>query len=150
MYFNRTCNSSRLPIVWFKWMQLVSALLGIAKAQGTEAKKTALDQVCERLVQLEKALGKCSKCKDFFNRDEIEYVDIALESLLGLVNVAEKMNDVKLLDENKMSGLEAWAKKFCEKDAAKDEKSDNDKLLEYATKVFLSARANPMPLITIN
>lgn len=132
MYFNRTCNSSCLTIVWFKWMQLVSTLLGIVKAQGTKAKKAALDQVHQGLVQLEKALGKCSKGKDFFNGDEIEYVDIALGSLLGLVNVVEKMNDVKLLDEDKMSGLAAWAKK-----------PDNDKLLEYATKVFLPAKANP-------
>lgn len=113
-------------------MQLVSTLLGIAKAQGTEAKKTALNQVHQGLVQPEKPLGKCSKGKDFFNGDEIEYIDIALGSLLGLVNVAEKMNDVKLLDEDKMSGLAAWAKK-----------PDNNNILEYATKVFLSAKANP-------
>ena len=41
--------------------------------------------------------------------------------------------DVKLLDENKMSGLATWAKKFCEDGAVKDVMPDNDKILEYAT-----------------
>ncbi|KAL6350455.1 hypothetical protein AAG906_019102 [Vitis piasezkii] len=79
------------------------------KIQGAEAKKVALDQVHEGLMVLEEEFGKCSKCKDFFGGDWIRY----------------------LLDEDKMPGLAAWAKKFCDDGAVKDV-LHNDKILEYA------------------
>ena len=95
MYFNRACNSSCLTIVWFKWMLLFSMMFGVWKIQGVKAKKAALDQVREGLMVLEEEFGKCSKCMDFFGRDWIGYVDIALGSLLGWLNVMEKMNGCK-------------------------------------------------------
>ena len=50
--------------------------------------------------------------------------------------------DVKLLDENKMSGLATWAKKFCEDGAVKDVMPDNDKILEYAARFKKSAESS--------
>ncbi|KAL6350520.1 hypothetical protein AAG906_019167 [Vitis piasezkii] len=119
---------------WFPWLN------GVANAQGAEAKKAALDQVREGLVVLEEAFGKCSKGKDFFSGDRIGYVDIALGCFLGWVYVAEKRNDVKLLVEDKMPGLAAWANKFCEDGAVKDVMPDKDELLEFAN-MILEARA---------
>ena len=49
----------------------------------------------------------------------------------------EDGTDVKLLDKDKMSGLVAWAKKFCE-----DVMPDNDKILEYAARFKKSAESS--------
>ena len=115
---------------WFTWLK------GVASAEGAEAKKAALDQVREGLVVVEEAFGKCSKGKDFFSGDRIGYLDIVLGCFLGWLYVAEKRNDVKLLDEEKMPGLAAWAIKFCLDGAVKDVMPDKDELLDYANMVF--------------
>ena len=93
-------------------LQWFPSLSGIAKAQGEEAKKAALDQVVEGLVLLEDAFVKCSKGKAFFGGDTIGYLDIALGCYLGWIRVTEKMNNRKLLDEAKTPNLVTWADKF--------------------------------------
>lgn len=124
-----------------KWFPSLS---GLAKAQGEEAKKAAMDQVLEGFLLLEEAFGKCSKGKDFFGGDRIGYLDIALGCFLGWLRVSEKMNGVELLDAAKTPGLVGWADKFCGDDAVKDVMPETDKLAEFA-KILFQAKANAPP-----
>ncbi|PSS13553.1 Glutathione S-transferase [Actinidia chinensis var. chinensis] len=123
-----------------KWFPSLS---GIAKAQGEEAKKAALDQVVEGLVLLEDAFVKCSKGKAFFGGDTIGYLDIALGCYLGWIRVTEKMNNRKLLDEAKTPNLVTWADKFCSDGSVKDVMPETDKLAEFAKVLMAKFRAPP-------
>ena len=124
-------------------MQWFPSLSGIAKAQGEEAKKAALDQVVEGLVLLEDAFVKCSKGKAFFGGDTIGYLDIALGCYLGWIRVTEKMNNRKLLDEAKTPNLVTWAEKFCSDCSVKDVMPETDKLAEFAKVLMAKFRAPP-------
>lgn len=116
---------------------------GIGIAQGEEAKKAAVNQAIEVLLQLEEAFGKCSKGKPFFGGDQIGYVDIALGCFLAWLRVTEKMNGVKLLDQAKTPGLVKWAERFCEDPAVKGVMPETDKLAEFAKILFAKMRGDP-------
>ncbi|KAJ0982800.1 hypothetical protein J5N97_011055 [Dioscorea zingiberensis] len=111
-----------------KWF---SSLVGVIKVQGREAKEESVKQVHAGLQLLEEVYCKCSKGKSFFNGDRIGYLDIVLGSCMGFLRVAEKMENVKLLDENKTPKLVAWDELFCLDDAVKKVMPQIDKLLEY-------------------
>ncbi|CAL5396207.1 unnamed protein product [Camellia sinensis] len=123
-----------------KWFPSLS---GIAKAQGEEAKKAAIDQVIEGLVLLEDAFVKCSKGKSFFGGDHIGYLDIAFGCFLGWLRAIEKMNNMKFLDEAKMPNLVKWAEKFCSDFAVKDVMPETDKLAEFAKVLMAKFRGPP-------
>lgn len=112
-----------------KWFPSVR---GIALPQGEEAEAELMVQVFEGLALLEDAFDKCGQGKAFFGGDKVGYVDIALGSFLGLLRVAEKMNNVKLLDEAKTPKLVGWAERFCSHDAVKEVMPETDKLVEFA------------------
>lgn len=123
-----------------KWFPSLS---GIAKAQGEEAKKAAIDQVIEGLVLLEDAFVKCSKGKSFFGGDHMGYLDIAFGCFLGWLRAIEKMNNMKFLDEAKMPNLVKWAEKFCSDVAVKDVMPETDKLAEFAKVLMAKYRGPP-------
>lgn len=116
---------------------------GIAIADGEEAKKAAVDQAIEVLVQIEEAFGNCSKGKPFFSGDQIGYLDIAFGCLLAWLRVSEKMNGIKLLDQAKTPGLVKWAERFSEDPAVKGVLPETDKLVEFAKILFAKMRGTP-------
>eukprot|EP00262_Sarcandra_glabra_P013833 TRINITY_DN390_c0_g1_i1.p1 TRINITY_DN390_c0_g1~~TRINITY_DN390_c0_g1_i1.p1 ORF type:complete len:224 (-),score=27.22 TRINITY_DN390_c0_g1_i1:32-703(-) len=116
-----------------KWFP---AMRGIATAQGEEAKAAAIEQVESGLKLLEEALEKCGKGKPFFGGESIGYVDIAFGSYLAWLKVTEIMNNVKLLDSEKIPLLTAWSERFCSDAYVKDVMPETGKLLEFAKVIF--------------
>jgi glutathione S-transferase len=86
-------------------MQFFPAIGAILGAQGDDARKALLEQVCEGLALLEEAFGKCSKGKAFFGGDRIGFLDIAFGCFLGWLRATERMNGLNLLDEAKTAAL---------------------------------------------
>jgi len=123
-----------------KWFPSMS---GIARADGDEARKSAIELVGEGLVLLEDAFAKCSKGKSFFGGDKIGYLDIALGCFLGWLRVTEKMNHVSLLDEAKTPGLCKWAHNFCYDAAVKDVMPETEKLAEIAKIILAKSKGAP-------
>ncbi|KAF3431386.1 hypothetical protein FNV43_RR26117 [Rhamnella rubrinervis] len=124
-----------------KW---VSSMKGISTAQGEEAKKAVVDQVVQGFVLLEEAFVKCSKGKSFFGGDQIGYVDIAFGCFLGWIRVAEKFNDIKLLDQAKTPQLVKWAERFCQHPAVNGVMPESEELAEFAKILTVKMRgANP-------
>ncbi|XP_021747754.1 glutathione S-transferase U17-like [Chenopodium quinoa] len=120
---------------WFPNLQ------GVAKAQTDEARAAALEQTSEGLSLLEDAFVKCSKGKPFFSGDNIGYLDIALGCYLGWLRVSEKMNNVKLLTEDKTPNLLAWSERFSAADAVKDYMPETNKLMEFAKIIMARFKA---------
>lgn len=116
---------------------------GVARAQGEEAKKTAINQVVEGLSLLEDAFGKISKGKPFFGGDALGFLDIALGCFLGWLRVTEKTHGLQLLDEAKVPGLAKWAERFCAHDAVKGVMPETEKLAEFAKLIMAKFRAPP-------
>ncbi|KAK9116706.1 hypothetical protein Sjap_015653 [Stephania japonica] len=79
--------------------------VGIAKAQGPEAKAESLEQAKAGLELIEKAFKERSKGGEFFNGDQIGYLDIAFGCYVGWIRVTESMHGFKLFDEEKTPGL---------------------------------------------
>ncbi|KAF8040067.1 hypothetical protein BT93_B2325 [Corymbia citriodora subsp. variegata] len=123
-----------------KWFPSMS---GIARAQGEEAKKAAIDQVAEGLSLLEDAFGKISKGKPFFGGDAIGFLDIALGCFIGWLRVTERTQGVKLLDEAKVPGLAKWAGRFCADGAVKGVMPETEKLAEFAKLIMGKFKAPP-------
>ncbi|KAM7484310.1 hypothetical protein LguiA_000319 [Lonicera macranthoides] len=119
------------------------SMSGIAKAEGEEARKAAIELFGEGLVLLEDAFVKCSKGKSFFGGDKIGYLDIALGSFLAWLRVTEKMNHVSLLDETKTPSLSKWADDFCSDAAVKDVMPETDKLAEVAKMLLAKFKSPP-------
>lgn len=75
---------------------------------------------------------KCSQGKPFFGGDQIGYLDIAFGCFLGWMKVSEGSLGIKILDEEKVSGLAKWAESFCSDEAVKDVMPETEKLAEFA------------------
>lgn len=130
--------------VKLKWVvQFFPSMSGIAKAEGDEARKAAIELVDESLVLLEDAFVKCSKGQSFFGGHKIGYLDIAFGSFLAWLRVTEKMNHVSLLDETKTPGLSKWADDFCSDAAVKDVMPETDKLADVAKMLFAKFKSPP-------
>ncbi|KAK9140644.1 hypothetical protein Scep_010325 [Stephania cephalantha] len=106
------------------------SLVGIAKAEGPEAKAEALEQAKAGLELIEKAFKDCSKGGEFFNGDQIGYLDIAFGCYVGWIRVTESMHGFKLFDEEKTPRLVAWSERFCAHEAVKDVMPETEKLIE--------------------
>ncbi|KAK1267381.1 Glutathione S-transferase U17 [Acorus gramineus] len=119
-----------------KWFP---ALVEMAKAKTDEAKKEATEKVLEGLKLFEEAFEKCSKGKQFFNGENIGYLDVAIGCYLGLIKMADLMTGLNLLND-KTPLLAAWAERFCASKAVKDVMPDPERLLEFV-KVMLAAQA---------
>ncbi|GFS40388.1 glutathione S-transferase TAU 15 [Actinidia rufa] len=117
-----------------KWSPL---LRDVRTARGDE-KLALINQLVGGLVLLEEVFVKSCKGKGFFGGDSIGYLDIALGCFLGWLKAAEKLADVKLLDETKMPRLAGWAERFCSDDAVKDVMPGAEELSEFAKKFLLS------------
>ncbi|KAG4205322.1 hypothetical protein ERO13_A04G097000v2 [Gossypium hirsutum] len=100
-----------------------------------EDKKAALAEVVEGTVVLEGAFGELSKGKAFFGGDNIGFVDIALGSLLGWIEVIGKQCETKLVSEAKTPRLVQWAECFSANEAVKDVLPDVDKLADFGLKL---------------
>ncbi|MBA0842514.1 hypothetical protein Goarm_002334 [Gossypium armourianum] len=100
-----------------------------------EDKKAALAEVVEGTVVLEGAFGELSKGKAFFGGDNIGFVDIALGSLLGWIEVIGKQCETKLVSEAKTPRLVQWADCFSAHEAVKDVLPDVDKLADFGLKL---------------
>lgn len=123
-----------MVVQWFPTMNV------LARTEGEETKK-AIVQVKEGLVVLEDAFTKCSKGKIFFGGERIGYIDIALGCFLGWMRVAEKTNNVQLLDEANTPGLFKWAHSFCSHAAVKEVMPETDKLFEFSKVLKAKSRA---------
>ncbi|KAJ0982797.1 hypothetical protein J5N97_011052 [Dioscorea zingiberensis] len=102
-----------------------------------EAKEELVKQVHDGLEVLEEAFIKCSKGKRWFNGESIGYLDVAFGCHLGWLKAAEKLEKMKLLDEEKNPNLFAWAEGFCSDDAVKKAMPENEKLVEYGKKLVI-------------
>ncbi|KAI3885587.1 hypothetical protein MKX03_009285 [Papaver bracteatum] len=112
------------------------SLMGIAKSKDAEEKKAAIEQAIAVFGILEEAYQKTSKGKDFFGGEKIGYIDIALGCYVGWIRVTEKMNGIKLFDEEKVPGLTKWVDKFCADEIVKSVMPETDALMEFAKKIF--------------
>lgn len=122
------------------WGQVFPAMKEVGGAEG-EAKEAAVGRLVEAMAVMEEAYGKRKGNGLYFGGEEIGFVDIAFGSLLGWFRVSEKLNGVKLLDENKTPGLVKWAQQFSAHPAVKDVMPDTDKLAEFA--IFLAKMRAP-------
>uniref|UniRef100_A0A7N0TR73 GST C-terminal domain-containing protein n=1 Tax=Kalanchoe fedtschenkoi TaxID=63787 RepID=A0A7N0TR73_KALFE len=114
---------------WFLWLRVAVE----AKALDDEkTRKEALAQVYNGPIVLEGALEECSKGKPLFGGDQVGYIDIVLGSFLGWIRVAEKINEIKLLGNEKTRGLAGWAEKFVADEAAKEMIPNREKMMKYA------------------
>ncbi|KAJ0982799.1 hypothetical protein J5N97_011054 [Dioscorea zingiberensis] len=113
------------------------SLIGILKVKAKEAKEELMKQVQDGLELLEEAFIKCSKGKRWFNGESIGYLDIALGGHMGWLKATEKLEKVKLLDEEKTPNLFAWAEGFCSDDAVKKVMPENEKFVEYGKKLVI-------------
>ncbi|KAK9107830.1 hypothetical protein Syun_023841 [Stephania yunnanensis] len=75
----------------------------IATSWGRDVE--AIEQIKTAIEMLEKAFKDCSKGNDFFNGDQIGYLDIALGCHLGWLRALETMHGFKAMDEEKTPGL---------------------------------------------
>ncbi|KAF8378369.1 hypothetical protein HHK36_029708 [Tetracentron sinense] len=113
-----------------KWFP---CLIGIVRGQlEGEAKETVIQQMSAGLVLLEEAFEKCSEGKGYFGGEKIGYLDIALGSFLGWINVTENMIGMKVIDEAKTPCLVGWAERFCADSAVKEVMPEIEKLEEVA------------------
>ncbi|KAF8378370.1 hypothetical protein HHK36_029709 [Tetracentron sinense] len=96
-----------------------------------EAKETAIQQMSAGLVLLEEAFEKCSEGNGYFGGEKIGYLDIALGSFLGWINVTENMIGMKVIDEAKTPCLVGWAERFCADSAVKEVMPEIEKLEEF-------------------
>ncbi|CAH9098118.1 unnamed protein product [Cuscuta europaea] len=96
----------------------ISRSISLAGVKGVE--KEVICNLVEALAPLEDIFKGCSKGKKFFGGDRIEYLDIALGSLIGWFKVTDEFNDVKLFDETKFPNLSSWVDNFVVNDAVKD------------------------------
>ncbi|KAK3027865.1 hypothetical protein RJ639_041499 [Escallonia herrerae] len=117
------------------------ALIGTVSIERGE-KKTGIQEAQKALSLLEDAFVKCSKGKAFFGGDCIGYLDMALGCFLGWLRVSEKFNSLKLLDEANTPNLFRWAERFCTDGALKDVMPQNEKLFEFAEKVYIPMRSS--------
>ena len=106
-------------------------MIGVIRKQNKEAEEESIKQVHEGLQLLEEVRSKCNKGKAFFNGDSIGYLDIVLGSYMLLLKFAEKIKNVKFLDENKTPRLVTWHECFCLNDAVKNVIPQFDKFFEY-------------------
>ncbi|KAH7661886.1 Glutathione transferase protein [Dioscorea alata] len=113
-----------------KWF---SSLIGVIREQNKEAREESMKQVQTGLQLLEEVFSKCTNGngKPFFNGESIGYLDIVFGSFMLLLKVAEKIKNVKFLDENKTPKLVTWHQCFCLNDAVKNVMPQFDKFFEY-------------------
>ncbi|KAK6160058.1 hypothetical protein DH2020_003439 [Rehmannia glutinosa] len=111
-----------------KWFPLLKEL---GKESGDETKAAIMRKIFEGAGLLEEAFVKCSKGKEFFDGDNVGYVDIVLGCFLGWIKVTESMAGLKLFDETRTPGLAGWAERFVSHNAAKDIVPEPHKLIEF-------------------
>lgn len=99
----------------------------IANKSTEEAKVQGVEQTVSCLKLLEDYLED----KPFFGGDEIGYVDIALGSRLAWFKVVEEVENVKLLDEERLPNLVKWAERFWLNDIVNGVMPEHNKLVEY-------------------
>lgn len=88
-------------------------------------------QGVEQTVSCLKLLEDYLEDKPFFGGDEIGYVDIALGSRLAWFKVVEEVENVKLLDEERLPNLVKWAERFWLNDRVNGVMPEHNKLVEY-------------------
>ncbi|GAA0142087.1 transferase [Lithospermum erythrorhizon] len=98
--------------------------------EDNEVMKKELNIIYESFALLEDVFQKSSNGKKFFGGENIGYLDIALGCNLGWVRVTEKMNNVKVLDEEKTPGLYKWSQDFSDDDAVKELIPETEKMIE--------------------
>ncbi|KAK9119498.1 hypothetical protein Scep_017591 [Stephania cephalantha] len=108
----------------------------IATSWGRDVE--AIEQIKTAIEMLEKAFKDCSKGNDFFNGDQIGYLDIALGCHLGWLRALETMHGFKAMDEEKTPGLAGWAERFLAHEAVKDVDPKVGRLIEFAHEGFSS------------
>ncbi|KAK9116936.1 hypothetical protein Sjap_015883 [Stephania japonica] len=106
----------------------------IATSWGQDAE--AIKQIKTAIEMLEKAFMDCGKGKDFFNGDQIGYLDIALGCHLGWLRALETMHGFKAIEDEKTPGLAGWAERFLAHEAVKDVDPEVGRLIEFAHEVF--------------
>ncbi|GJX40133.1 glutathione S-transferase U17-like protein [Tanacetum coccineum] len=79
-------------------------------APGQEGKEEVKKRIFEASQLLEGAYAKYSNGKTYFGGDELSYIDIVLGCFLPWTGMLETINDFKVFDEVRPSGLAAWAK----------------------------------------
>jgi len=114
------------------YMQIVPLFIGIFTAATEEEKAEKIANTLAALELLEGAFEKSSGGKKFFGGDFVGFVDVTLGSILAWIKVAERIFDVKLLDETKMPLLVQWVKHFLELEFVKSVLPSVDKVEEYA------------------
>ncbi|XP_078154214.1 putative glutathione S-transferase GSTU6 isoform X4 [Carex rostrata] len=99
--------------------KLAPSFVGILKSPTEETKAEKIADVLAALKQLEGAFKECSAGKDFFGGASIGFVDVAFGCQLTWMKAAEKIFEVKLLDETKVPLLVEWEKRFLTADFVK-------------------------------
>lgn len=118
------------------------SLREMAMSDKEEVKEAAKERFGEGLVLLEDAFVKCSKGGDFFGGENIGFIDIAMGSVLGWLKASEKMEGIKIIDENKTPNLAKWAEKFMDHQAVKSVVPETDKFVEVAKMVQAKTKAS--------
>ncbi|KAK9116935.1 hypothetical protein Sjap_015882 [Stephania japonica] len=114
--------------------KIFPSLSKIAKSWGRD--EDALEQAKTAMELMEKAFKDCSKGKDFFNGNQIGYLDIAFGSNVGWIRTLETMHGFTLINDEKTPGLAGWAERFWAHEAVKDVNPSVEKLIEFSHEVF--------------
>eukprot|EP01018_Ginkgo_biloba_P018701 Gb_13830 [translate_table: standard] len=101
-------------------------------SQGEQQRK-AVEESWGTFGFLEEALRTTFCGKPFCGGDGIGTVDMALGSMLGWIEVVEKMSKMSLVNAEKTPLLSAWAERFCELESVKEVIPDPLKLWEFAS-----------------
>ncbi|KAI3467420.1 hypothetical protein Pfo_024083 [Paulownia fortunei] len=120
-----------------KWFPLFKEL---RQARGEGEKEEVIHKISEGLNMLEEACISCSKGKDFFNGDNIGYIDIVLGCYLGWMRATEIVAEVKLLDVTKIPGLVKWAERFSSYDAVRKVVPETQTLVDLYKKFLAVGR----------
>ncbi|KAJ3683109.1 hypothetical protein LUZ60_013336 [Juncus effusus] len=116
--------------------KVFSALGGILKATTEEEKIGKIIEVMSVLELLEETFKKCSKGKYFFDGDTIDFLDVTLGSYLVWLKAAEKVSELKVLDETKFSKLAEWTEQFFSIDCVKEAMREVERVEEFITKTL--------------
>ncbi|XP_051122152.1 glutathione S-transferase U17-like [Andrographis paniculata] len=115
-----------------KWSPLFRE---VKEAKDDDEKRVVMEKIQSGLVLLEEAFVMCSKGRDFFNGDEVGYLDIALGSFLGWIGVTETMIGIKVLDAAMAPNLVSWADRLYCSSSVKDVMLQTPALLEVLKKL---------------
>ncbi|KAK9119497.1 hypothetical protein Scep_017590 [Stephania cephalantha] len=116
------------------YKKIFPSLSKIAKSWGRD--EEALEQAKTAMELMEKAFRDCSKGNEFFNGDQIGYLDIAFGSNVGWIRTLETMHGFTLINDEKTPGLAGWAERFWAHEAVKDVNPSVEKLIEFSHEVF--------------